>query len=108
VRSAVNDLQALGQGKKKLVYEDVSWIGYRDRQDSVFNVFAYNLLWKTISGAKQAMNMSDVDNDMLFDGFMRTCLRTLSDPHDLVRAMDALSMADVYKGQDSRVLRIGV
>jgi replication factor C large subunit len=26
VRSAVNDLQALGQGKRKLTYDDVSWL----------------------------------------------------------------------------------
>jgi replication factor C large subunit len=102
VRSAVNDLQALGQGKKKLLYEDVSWIGYRDRQDSVFNVLRMIFYGKTISGAKQAMNMSDVDNDMLFEWIYENVPAHFTDPHDLVRAMDALSMADVYRGRIRR------
>jgi replication factor C large subunit len=102
VRSAVNDLQALGQGKKKLVYEDVSWIGYRDRQDSVFNVLRMIFYGKTISGAKQAMNMSDVDNDMLFEWIYENVPTHFTDPHDLVRAMDALAMADVYRGRIRR------
>ncbi len=102
VRSAVNDLQALGQGKKKLAYEDVSWIGYRDRQDSVFNVLRMIFYGKTISSAKQAMNMSDIDNDMLFEWIYENVPAHFTDPHDLVRAMDALAMADVYRGRIRR------
>ena len=29
VRSAINDLQALAQGKKRLTYDDVAWLAYR-------------------------------------------------------------------------------
>jgi replication factor C large subunit len=47
VRSAVNDFQMLAQGKKQLKYEDVSWLGYRDRQDSIFNVLRMILYGKT-------------------------------------------------------------
>jgi replication factor C large subunit len=99
VRSAVNDFQALSQGKKKLVYEDVSWLGYRDRQDSIFNVLRMILYGKTCASAKQAVNMADVDVDMLFEWIYENVPDHLTDPHDLVRAMDALSMADVYRGR---------
>jgi hypothetical protein len=57
---------------------------------------------KTISSAKQAMNMSDVDNDMLFEWIYENVPAHFTDPHDLVRAMDALSMADVYRGRIRR------
>jgi replication factor C large subunit len=99
VRSAVNDLQALGQGKKTLTYEDVSWLGYRDRQDSIFNVLRMILYGKTCASAKQAANMVDVDTDMLFEWIYENVPAHLTDPHDLADAMDALSVADVYRGR---------
>lgn len=99
VRSAVNDLQALAQGKKRLTYEDVSWLGYRDRQDTIFNVLRMIIYARTCSSAKQAVDMADVDIDMLFEWIYENVPAHLTDPHDLARAMDALSMADVYRGR---------
>jgi replication factor C large subunit len=102
VRSAVNDLQALGQGKKKLVYEDVSWLGYRDRQDSIFNVLRMILYGKTCSSAKHAVDMADVDVDMLFEWIYENVPAHMSDPHDLADAMNALAIADLYRGRIRR------
>jgi len=99
VRSAVNDLQALGQGKKELTYDDVSWLGYRDRQDSIFNVLRMILYGKTCASTKQAINMVDVDTDMLFEWIYENVPAHLTDPHDLADAMGALSVADVYRGR---------
>lgn len=99
VRSAVNDLQALAQGKKRLTYEDVSWLSYRDRQDTIFNVLRMIIYARTCNGAKQAVDMADVDVDMLFEWIYENVPAHLTDPHDLARAMDALSMADVYRGR---------
>jgi replication factor C large subunit len=99
VRSAVNDLQALAQGKKSLSYSDVSWLGYRDRQESIFNVLRMIIYGKSCVGAKQAVNMADVDIDMLFEWIYENVPAHLTDPHDLAMAMDALSKADVYRGR---------
>ncbi|MEM3730811.1 MAG: replication factor C large subunit [Candidatus Bathyarchaeia archaeon] len=99
VRSAVNDLQALAQGKRRLTYQDVYWLGYRDRQDTIFNVLRMIIYGRTCSGAKQAADMADVDIDMLFEWIYENVPAHLTDPHDLARAMDALSMADVYRGR---------
>jgi len=99
VRSAVNDLQALAQGKKRLTYEDVSWLGYRDRQDTIFSVLRMIIYGRTCNSAKQAVDMADVDIDMLFEWIYENVPAHLTDPHDLARAMDALSMADVYRGR---------
>jgi replication factor C large subunit len=99
VRSAVLDLQALGQGKKRLTYEDVSWLGYRDRKEVIFTVLRMILYGKTCEGAKRAVDMADVDMDMLFEWIYENAPAHLSDPHDLARAMDALSLADVYRGR---------
>lgn len=99
IRSAVNDLQALAQGKKRLTYDDVSWLGYRDRQETIFTVLRMILYGRTCEGAKRAVNMADVDIDMLFEWIYENVPSHLTDPHDLARAMDALSMADVYRGR---------
>jgi replication factor C large subunit len=99
VRSAVNDLQALAQGKKRLSYADVSWLGYRDRQDTIFAVLRMIIYGKTCHGAKQAVDMADVDIDMLFEWIYENVPAHLTDPGDLARAMDALSIADVYRGR---------
>ena len=99
IRSAVTDLQALAQGKKRLTYDDVSWLGYRDRQETIFTVLRMILYGKTCEGAKRAVNMADVDVDMLFEWIYENVPAHLTDPHDLARAMDALSMADVYRGR---------
>jgi len=99
VRSAVNDLQALAQGKKKLSYEDVSWLGYRDRQDTIFNVLRMIIYGKTCASAKQAVNMADMDIDMLFEWIYENVPDHMTDPHDLANAMNALSIADIYRGR---------
>jgi replication factor C large subunit len=99
VRSAVNDLQALAQGKKRLTYDDVSWLAYRDRQESIFNVLRMIIYGRTSYSAKQAVDMADVDIDMLFEWIYENAPAHLTDPHDLAQAMDALSMADVYRGR---------
>jgi replication factor C large subunit len=99
VRSAINDLQALAQGKKTLTYDDVSWLGYRDRQDSIFNVLRFILYGKTCSSARQAASTVDVDTDMLLEWIYENVPAHFTDPHDLAAAMDALSLADVYRGR---------
>jgi replication factor C large subunit len=99
VRSAVNDFQALAQGKNRLTYEDVSWLGYRDRQDSIFNVLRMIIYSRTCANAKQAVNMADVGIDMLFEWVYENVPAHFTDPNDLAQAMDALSMADVYRGR---------
>ncbi|MBS7608803.1 MAG: replication factor C large subunit [Candidatus Bathyarchaeia archaeon] len=102
IRSAVTDLQALAQGKKRLTYDDVSWLGFRDRQENIFTVLRMILYGKTCDGAKRAVNMADVDVDMLFEWIYENVPNHFTDPHDLARAMDALSMADVYRGRIKR------
>jgi replication factor C large subunit len=99
VRSAVNDLQALAQGKKRLAYDDVSWLAYRDRQESIFSVLKMIFYGRTSSGAKQAVDMADVDIDMLFEWIYENVPAHFTDFHDLAQAMDALAMADVYRGR---------
>ncbi len=102
VRSAVNDLQALAQGKETLTYEDVSWLAYRDRKEVIFNVMRLVLYGKSVESAKHAVDMADVDLDMLFEWIYENLPYHLTDPHDLANGMDSLATADLYKGRIRR------
>jgi len=99
VRSAVNDLQMLAQGKKALTYEDVSWLAYRDRKEAIFNVLRLVFYGKSAEAAKHAVDMADVDPDMLFEWIYENLPYHLRDPHDLSRAMGSLATADLYRGR---------
>jgi len=99
VRSAVNDLQALAQGKKQLKYQDVSWLADRDRKDVIFNVLRAILYARDSTGAKMAVDMADIDPDMLLEWIYENVPYHLRDPKELATAMDALSRADIYRGR---------
>ena len=102
VRSAVNDLQALAAGRTHLGYDDVSWLAYRDRKDVIFSVLRHIFYSKTAEGAKRAVDMADVDPDMLFQWIYENAPYHLKDPSDLVAGMDALAKADIYRGRIAR------
>jgi replication factor C large subunit len=97
VRSAVNDLQALAQDKTRLTVEDVKWLAGRDRKEVIFDVLRTIMYSKDSWEAKKAVSNSDVDPDMLFNWIYENTPYHLTDPHDLVKAMDYLALADIYR-----------
>ena len=102
VRSAVNDLQAVAQGRRRLTYEDVAWLALRDRKQSIFEALALVFHAKNCQRARSAVNMVDVDPDMLFEWIYENAPRFLTDPHDLAEAMEALAQADIFRGRMKR------
>ncbi len=102
VRSSINDLQALAQGKTKLTYEDVSWLAYRDRRDVIFSVLRQVLYGKTCNEAKQTVNMVDVDLNMFFEWIYENTPHHFNEPSELANAMEALAKADLYRGRIRR------
>jgi replication factor C large subunit len=47
--------------------------------------------------AKKTVSSADVDPDMLFHWIYENTPYHLNDPHDLVKAMDFLALADIYR-----------
>ena len=99
VRSAINDLQALAQGKKHLTYGDVSWLAERNRKEVIFNVLRTIFYSRDCTEAKRALDTAGVDRDMLFQWIYENVPYQLADPQDLAKAMDSLSLADLYRGR---------
>jgi len=99
VRSSVNDLQALAQGRDKLTHQDVAWLASRDRKEIIFDVLRSIFYSKSCLEAKRAVDAAEVDPDMLFEWIYENAPHQLRDPHDLVEAMDSLALADLYRGR---------
>jgi replication factor C large subunit len=99
LRSAVNDLQALAQGRKRLTYDDVSWLASRDRKDVIFNVLRAVFYAKDSLTAKEAVDMADVDPDMLLEWIYENVPYHVKDPKELAATMEMLALADVYRGR---------
>jgi len=102
VRSAVNDLQALGQGRRLLTYENVSWLAARDREEVIFEVLRIIFHSNDCLEAKRAIDMTNVDLDMLFEWIYENAPQQLRHPRDLARVMEALAQADLYRGRIRR------
>ncbi|MEM2914764.1 MAG: replication factor C large subunit, partial [Candidatus Bathyarchaeia archaeon] len=99
LRSAVNDLQALSQGRKKLTYEDVNWISTRDRKDAIFKVLSDILYARSVLDARRAVDAADVDLDMLFEWIYENAPYQIKNPKELSAAMEMLAVADLYRGR---------
>jgi len=99
IRSAVNDFQALAQGKKELFGSDLSAISHRDREKSAWE--AMKLLMKTNS-YDEAVRLSwdsDVDPDMFMKWVEENVPLEYTEAGDLERAFECLSRADVFRGR---------
>jgi replication factor C large subunit len=97
VRSAINDLQALAQGKKRLTYDDVSWLADRDRKEVIFNSLRTIFYAKTLSDARRAVDTADVDPEMLLEWIYENLPHQVKSPKELAATMDMLALADIYR-----------
>jgi replication factor C large subunit len=102
VRSALNDLQSMAQGRRKLTYDNVSWLAHRNRKDVIFNVLRLVLYGKDCRTAKQAVEMADMDLDMLFEWIYENAPYHFDVQSELTDAMTALAAADLYRGRIRR------
>jgi len=108
MRSILNDLQALTAGRKKLTYTDVTWLGWRDRKGSIFEVLGAIFNAKTCAWARKAVELADMDYEMLFEWIYENAPAQLTDPIDRAKALDALSKADLYMTRIRRTQDYGL
>jgi replication factor C large subunit len=99
VRSAVNDLQALAQGKKRLTYDDVSWLASRDRKEVIFNSLRTVFYAKNLTDARRAVKSADVDSEMFLEWIYENLPYHVGTPKELAATMDMLAQADIYRGR---------
>jgi len=102
LRSAVNDLQALAEGRKEVRAEAVGTLGYRDVQGSVFDALREVFQSGDPSRARRAVENLDEDPESLILWIDENLPYEYRDPEDLARGYAMLSRADVYLGRVRR------
>jgi len=97
LRSAINDLETISRGKKKISLKDLKELGYREKEENIFNVLKSVFKTKNILAAKLAINNSDKDPDEIFWWIENNIAKEYEDPEEIAKAFDALSKADLFR-----------
>jgi replication factor C large subunit len=96
IRSSLNDLQVLTRRGGRLGVNEVNWLAWRDRTESIFEVLRIVFNSQTVAAARRATNISDVDHEMLFQWILENAPGQITEPHELSEAMEALAEADMF------------
>jgi replication factor C large subunit len=102
LRSAINDLQALAEGKEKLTLADVELLTMRDVEIKIFDTLVRILKTTSIERAREAVRESGEEPDTILKWLAENLPLEYRDPEDLAEAYNYLSRADVFQG---RILR---
>lgn len=99
LRSAINDLQTVSQGRRRITIDDVKWLPYRNRIEPIFDVLSMIFNAKTVATARRALSLIDIDPDMMFEWIYENAPSQLTDPRDLAVAMENLAKADLFRSR---------
>jgi replication factor C large subunit len=102
LRSAINDLESLCLGKKKIIEKDVTVLGYRDTSTNIFK--AITGVFKTTSYSRARESIYDLheDPEHLLLWIDENLPLEYKRPDDLASAYLPLSKASIYLGRVRR------
>ena len=95
IRAAVNDLQALTIGRRKLTGDDVS-VYVRDEQVQTFSALLRFFTAKTWADAKKAVDGSTIGYEKMMLCIHESLPYQFKDPENLATAYELLSRADIF------------
>ncbi|MEM0480630.1 MAG: replication factor C large subunit [Candidatus Aenigmatarchaeota archaeon] len=97
LRGAINDLEIICRGKKEIKREDLEILGYRDREQQIFD--ALKIIFKTKSpmAAKMSIVNLDMDPEEIFYWIEENIANEYEKIEEVAKAYDALSKADIFR-----------
>ena len=95
IRSVLNDLQILSSRARVLSIEDVALLSGRDRTESIFQVLAAIFNSKTIMSARKALDLADIDQEMLLQWILENAPYQIPVATELRSALSAIAEADM-------------
>ncbi len=104
MRSAINDLESVALGKEKLTKEDLDALGYRDREQDIFEALKMVFKTSTASTANQATENLAEDPDTFLQWVRENVPREYQKPGDVAEAYDYVSKADLFNGRIRRTM----
>jgi len=97
MRSAITDMQILGQGRKEVTEEDLEMLGYRERGLSVFDVMPTIFHSRNINASRKAIYNTRIDPDEIFWWVETNLAREIGSPDSMAKAYETLSRADLLR-----------
>lgn len=98
LRSAINDLAVMAQGKESITMDDLSLVGAKDSTSNIFDSVRIVLKSKTLKKIKQAMRL-DEDPTLVMELIAENIPREYEKPHEIEKAYEMISQADLYFGR---------
>lgn len=108
VRGAINDLQALVQGEKRLKDEKISIIGERNKKIQIFKAMEKILQKRSFDESNQALKDLDENPDFILKWIEENIPREYEKPKDLEKGFEKLSKADIYLGRVRKRQKYGL
>ncbi|NOZ76668.1 MAG: replication factor C large subunit [Euryarchaeota archaeon] len=102
LRSAINDLQAVAEGKATLKISDVAGLKMRDAEVRIFDTLVRILKTESLERAREAVWDAGEDPDTLLKWLVENVALEYERPEELALAYDRLSRADVFMGRIMR------
>ncbi|MCD6522688.1 MAG: replication factor C large subunit [Candidatus Diapherotrites archaeon] len=102
IKAAINDLQAVAEGKKRITKKDLTVLGSRDRKQDIIN--AMKTIFKTnqFSEARKVYSSVEEDPELFLNWIDENIPREYTHPDDLYKAFSIMSRADIYR---ARIIR---
>jgi len=97
LRSAITDLQIISLGKEEIDEKDLESLGYRERQNTIFNILPTIFHSGSINTTRKAIYNTDTDPDEIFWWVETNLLSHLDSAENTAKAFDVLSKADIFR-----------
>ncbi len=97
LRAAINDLETIARGKRKLMMKDLEVLGYREREESIFDALKIIFKTKRSISAKLATINVDMDPEELFWWIENNVINEYERPEEIAKAYEALAKADLFR-----------
>ncbi|RLJ04790.1 MAG: replication factor C large subunit [Candidatus Aenigmatarchaeota archaeon] len=96
MRSAINDLQTIAEGKKEITDRDLEILGYRERESNIFEILPVIFKSRSLSASKKVIQSADKDPDEIFLWIENNI--PLEIPKEkLPEVFDLISKADIFR-----------
>ncbi|MEM2900278.1 MAG: replication factor C large subunit [Thermoplasmata archaeon] len=102
IRSAINDLQALAEGKERIVSEDIDALGYRDPRTKMYDAMKIIFESRNVYKAKEMLAGLDEEPDFILLWVDENIPYAYRNPEDLLKGINALSKADIFLSRVKR------
>jgi replication factor C large subunit len=99
VRSAINDLQSLGEGTHALTLQDTIMLSSRNKDISMDDTLRGFFSTKSIAEVSSLLSYSNVDYDDFLLSISDNLPRRYSDQAELAAAYNFVSQADIFRGR---------